>query len=651
MFSQPIKPLVVFLPIMILLSFACDKKTLSSSPDFKPRTDDGRKPDPQGDETKKVKLAGLFVDINSAAIVPDGSSWQSAFSSIQEAIDKSTGEPIIVAAGTYNSPKLVIRNKKNVKLIGGYQAGEEYERKLDVKGSKDVVILDGQFRPNSLLTIAEDSENISVFGVFVFKNVVGKSAVNIVGSPDRTIKNIEFAHSRFENNAYAAGLGGGLNVGHARQLRLQNVDAKQNRAKNGGFLAVVDSSELHIEGGNWLSNTAIGDGVAISKGGTFYGININTASFSPNLVSQGRAHEGAGIYLFNVENIDFKDTVFSNNHGPASDALNEQGAALFIKKGSNVNILRNSWLANKVKMTPGSMGGAISLHQIKNSLLDLDGGELSQNSANLGGAVYLNNSENLKISRAKLLNNEAIVGGALVMDSCKDISLNKNTFTDNKSNNLGAVLLLNNSGSLVLSESSFTNNETRAGNGGALALMDQQDENSWQLNGLSFINNRAQHNGGAIYADNLQGLVQIYASRFEKNQAVAGFGGALALDGKTNQKAKYQIAPGNEFIENKAGLNAGGGAIFLTLEANIPEKPQLVLENSSTNFVGNEAGDKSLGNIIRISSHLIGSHDPVNSPPLRINPSPFGVAPLYLNHFVTHNGSFNFSKESDIYIF
>lgn len=186
-------------------------------------------------------LSGLFVDVNTKASSPDGKSWATAFLSIQQAIDVSTGQDIYVAAGIYKNPNLNLRDKTNIRLVGGYKSGEKFEKDRHDLKADEWVELDGRGLRLPLVQIMGKAKRITFAGGFIFQNVRGSSAVIIRGdNAKKPVKEITIINSKFQNtnNNTVGGNGGGIVAQFVKNLRLDDLVAERNMANNLGWFYV-----------------------------------------------------------------------------------------------------------------------------------------------------------------------------------------------------------------------------------------------------------------------------------------------------------------------------------------------------------------------------------------------------------------------------
>lgn len=262
----------------------------------------------------KVPLVGIFVDQKSAAINPDGSSWNQAFTNIKQAIAAvgHSGKKIYVAAGTYSGAenRIELSNVSGIHLVGGYDAGELYEKDLSKLSARTMTVLDA--KNGDALVKLDKTRDIS-FNGFIFTGVKNGPAVQILGSDTQIVdgikfsnskflnnqnlrpfhkdtmstycsamlifyaKNIEISHVDFENNQ-SSSLAGALWLAKVKSLNLDNVKFAQNRASEGGALFInldEDLNHVNMENMTLIDNEATG-----VNGGGAMNIEINVANLT-----------------------------------------------------------------------------------------------------------------------------------------------------------------------------------------------------------------------------------------------------------------------------------------------------------------------------------------------------------------------------------
>jgi predicted outer membrane repeat protein len=147
-----------------------------------------------------------------------------------------------------------------------------------------------------------------------------------------------------------------------------------------------------------------------------------------------------------------------------------------------------------------------------------------------GGAVFLAEASLLKASRVRFIHNSSgEVGGAVLAQSQSVVSFDNCVFTNNTAGEGGACFLTDTS--TVVTSTVFSNNtaqRTTAGailqNGGSLVLTDSE-----------LLDNSAAVVGGAIHlsSDTGEGSLTVSGSRFIGNAAVAGGGAVVNSNGRS----------------------------------------------------------------------------------------------------------------------
>ncbi len=544
----------------------------------------------------KKKLVGLFVDAQSKASSPDGKSWGTAFANIADAINVSTGQRIYVAAGSYHRPNLVVRDRHAIHLVGGYKAGELYEKEnFDTKDDA-WTILDGDAQPQSLMTVSGQSSGISFLGGFVFQNVAGAPAINIVGTAAQPIKNVTIVACRFERNDSAGFSGGGIHVEHAEDILFDNVNARTNRTNaNGGFIFATNVKRGSISRGVWNDNRAANDGGALFVQAS------EDLVISGQVVKRNRATRGAGVFLERHHNQSVKDILFSGNRSGAG------GGSFYIGDSDHLTVARARF-ANNISAGDGA---AIRVDGSDNLKLLLGSSEVKGNQGNNGGAISVTNSINLAVVGGTFGGNRATLsGGTMMVSNVNGISLRDCAIDGSRAGGSGGgIALLQPGGQVDVTSLNMTNASADLMGGGFYIRGAHVVAPAITFVHARFEKNHAIGNGGALAAQNISYQVTVTNTLFKENTS-DNYGGALALDGKTNGASRYVIGEGTQFHDNGSAKNFGGGAIlavFDDLNAALPlpavNHRQLVFFNTSGDLRRNHAGDGQAGQFLRLTNH------------------------------------------------
>ncbi len=354
-----------------------------------------------------------------------------------------------------------------------------------------IAIIDGK-----ILTF---SNNTSPYASAMYAGTsAAATASSITFKPDSEggTGRIVFSNNFAKGDGDSGGWGGAAYINGYSISTFINTDFTNNKAggdnANYGYGGAMDiAGKVVISNSTFTSNTANNNAVAFYRA---YGGAINIGGYSTANVSisnsaftnnstygDGGAIHSAGLY-FTLNNTDFTGNKASNHASNISGG----GGALFIDRNATIT-------GGKFNSNTAANGGAIRYTALGGSssyLLQIDGSEFKSNNAwgdsasgviNGGGAIYSSGKATIKNATFEL-----------------------NT-ADGSSADGGAVLIytseLSASAPTLIENSSFTSNRSFHGKGGAIAVL-QADEDSHEINlticDTVFTDNRAGE-GGAIY--------------------------------------------------------------------------------------------------------------------------------------------------------
>lgn len=380
-----------------------------------------------------------------------------------------------------------------------------------------------------------------------------------------------------------------------------------SKPKNG----VENPGTLIVKSGTvFKNNTAIYDGGAIANFGV---LDIDGATFDTNrsqIETTDNQPVGGGAISLGIDSkTTIKNTKFVNNEtGFNGGAIGTRRTINNgdITNGSHENhsliISDSAFIGNKATGTTtdradnklqGGNGGAIANSfnntQISNTVFE-------KNEAINGGAVYnqsLYNTNNqaqetdkggdIKFADVTFDGNKASTnGGAIFNDANTNAELSGTVvFSGNEAGNAGgAIFVADASSSMeIASGAVFKSNSAKLG--GAI----YNKGNLGTLDGVTFEDNTAETNGGAILNSNGGTIASITNSIFKNNTSTNG--GGAAIYNKGGEIAEIS----NTVFEGNIAEKGNGGAIFNggTTAANI------TLDN--VQFIGNQAANGSGGAI------------------------------------------------------
>ena len=377
------------------------------------------------------------------------------------------------------------------------------------------------------------------------------ASVNISFAADERITNTEktdvISGKTFENIDISAkgnvqdGYGSGVyNTGTIKSLT--NNTYSGNKAYNGGSLynsGIIDAIENEV----YSNNSATLAGGAITNLAT---INTINATFTNNSTTDENSFGGA---IFNSGKIGSINGIFDGN-------TSTSGGGAIVNVGE-ISSISGKFTNNQAKVA----GGAILTGDVSNETLTLNA-----NLKEIKNSIFENNKAT----------DESGGGGAIMnYQLTNTLNINSSSFNSNSANNGGAIF---NTGSLAVSNSTFTNN-TAQRTGGAIANISdtkQKVNANLTVQNSNFYNNQSDMAGGAIYTDS---SLTVKNSNFYNN--------------RTNKTVSDENSKGNE---ESSGL--GGGAIFSLMgDLNIEEAS---FANNETNGNGGAiyslAGTQSIKN-------------------------------------------------------
>ena len=353
------------------------------------------------------------------------------------------------------------------------------------------------------------------------------ASVNISFAADERITNTEktdvISGKTFENIDISAkgnvqdGYGSGVyNTGTIKSLT--NNTYSGNKAYNGGGLynsGIIDAIENEV----YSNNSATLAGGAITNLAT---INTINATFTNNSVTDENSFGGA---IFNSGKIGSINGIFDGNTSTSGGGA----IANFV----TINTI-NATFTNNSTTDENSFGGTI----FNSGKIGSINGIFDGNTSTSGGGAIVNVGEISSIS-GKFTNNQAKVAGGAILTG--DVS--------NETLTLNANLK-------EIKNSIFENNKATDESGGGGAIMNYQLTNTLNVNSSSFNSNSA-NNGGAIFNT---GSLAVSNSTFTNNTAQRT-GGAIANISDTKQKVNANLTVQNSnFYNNQSDM--AGGAIY-----------------------------------------------------------------------------------------
>jgi predicted outer membrane repeat protein len=256
-----------------------------------------------------------LVNANNVSGIEDGSTWDTAFTDIQSAVDAASlagGGQVWVAEGLYTSgASQVVAMAADVEIYGGF-AGTETADQFDTRNHLvHVTIIDGQGARRGVEGAAD-----ALIDGFLIRH----------GAPTTTIRgggmqclNVSPIISNCTFQANTAEEGGGLAlVKSAAQVRHCRFFA--NTASESGGALYASSSTGTISHSLFVSNTADHDGgAALCSGST--NLLFSDCTFASNKMVNGGSGDGGAVAMMGLSSSSFSGCRFIGNQAGHGGAL------------------------------------------------------------------------------------------------------------------------------------------------------------------------------------------------------------------------------------------------------------------------------------------------------------------------------------------
>ena len=461
----------------------------------------------------------------------DGTSWQSAYSTLNEALTVAkNGDEIHIAKGVYLPSTIGDRNasfhlKKGVKLYGGFAGTEETLAERDVKNNP-TILSSNIGDPNST---ADDS----------FFVVTGAGENQLDGIEVRDLK--DWRNGAWDRKSHGSALHNLYSTDENRREAMLKEYSRRTAspAKKSAKKRVVFVDAAATPGGDGTSwkkafaqlqegiDTASRSGaeVWVAKGLYLPASDDRTATF---LVPDGVKIYGsmqAGVKSRKEANAVTTPTILSGNIG--SPFLREDNCYHVVTAGNGVTL-------DGVRIALGQAdgdffnnrgGGLVTFHDrtIGKFSITLNKVIFDNNYADLGGAWYAEDLSSATVSTTYFKDNRALYGGAIASRDGVNFEMHNVHFFNNRAQYEGGALFADGGTKADLHKTLFTNN-TAGKNGGAIELASESgksNETKIQVIDTLFSGNRAQLFGGAVEGNGASKLT-VRLSHFHDNFAEKG---------------------------------------------------------------------------------------------------------------------------------
>ena len=366
----------------------------------------------------------------------------------------------------------------------------------------------------------------------------------------------------------AANLGGGIYASSTAEVTLthsvfvgETAPCCQSAVTGGGIYAF--NSQVNLSNDTTVMNntaTANGGGIYLDGGSTLVATGARVG-FDNQAVSGNDAVLGAGIYII-TSTLDYQGSIMNNIASNSGGGVYADNAVISMADTTIGGT--GAYQPNQVGVG-GLNGGGMYLTNNSRATLDstsIVANELTNTATGYGGGIYLRAGSLLTMTEGSIESHflpSAFDGrGAAMYIYDATVTLDNTDVLTNTTSNLGGGVRVFGTSTLnIQNGSSFVNNEALSGYGGAIAATELPDIN---ISNSTFQYNSASTNGGAIYLD--AGTLDFSGWWDVRWNTAAGAGGAVAVTGTGD--ADFAVSSGlqQSFLAvNHAGTH--GGAVYL----------------------------------------------------------------------------------------
>lgn len=545
------------------------------------------------------------IFVNSAATgANNGTTWQDAYTDLQQAIDDNSTTDIWMAKGTYLPGNgsadafSTFKITRPVNIIGSFVGTETSpaDRIIDANptilsgdlASNDVFGNNDLNRGDNILHIVviEPSSGNVTFDGLAFSggsnNAIdaGLDPFLYSGAAIHSSSKISINQCTFYGNIGGVGCAVHLATDQSKGSIIQNSKFYKNKSFDRGAVHLENSKNIQISSCDFYEN--------ITNRGCFHAfessnIILTNCNFDNNQSNTGNC---AGVFSWQSAQLDIVDCAFKNN-------VSANGSAIFLNNHSTsfTNQDVDNILIQNCKFSDNIAGqkGA-GIYAWKSSFEALACTFNTNKSAEIGGAIYAGGSEkHALVSNCTIEGNESGLGAGMAFSDVSTFAIIKNsTLINNKATTAGGGAIVSMGSDATFEDCLFASNTARWG--GAMVIQDSESQST--IKTTAYLSNTSEDIGGAISLTG-EGKLTIENSKFERNNS--GTGGAINIVEEGADLAQMNIT--NTIFNNNTATIEGGALNISSANTNIV----------SSLFIKNKVMDLGIGGAI--SANAIGNFD------------------------------------------
>lgn len=525
--------------------------------------------------TLAIPVASLFTQVvyvkHDAAGSNDGSSWQNAYTKLEDALANTSAGQIWVAAGTYNpggttpDSASVFAVKNSLALYGGFAGTENSLNQRNPVAN--VTILSGDingddisenFTANktdntrhvvyvdSLLSAPVTIDGFSIIGGHT-SDFASTAAYFRTGGGVFALSPVTVANCSFYNNFGRSGgcifLGGGASGSEISDcVFTKNYSTSQSA---GIFASAV--SDIVVRNCSFSEN--------VTNRGVFYplycsNVEIDSCTFESNENPSGF---GGAMFIWNPVNLSITNSAFLGNTAANAGAINYNGSEL-TGEGPDNCIIKNCLFKSNIAT---SFGGGGLYHS---GSMTLEGCTFEENTAANGAHVFQNApGRKITIKDCNFLKASCSGwgGAATCYGLNAEYTFENCLFENNIATNLGGAMNCGFKAKTFIDNCSFLSNTSNASAGGAISL--QNDSTALVVTNSLFESNKSSSSGGAIHCGTGSVEVSIDNCVFSANSitGTSGVGGAINANEGGDDDIGILTLSNSIFLYNLAPVQAG----------------------------------------------------------------------------------------------